>query len=110
MYGRVLSTKKVKSQASTALTFAESFLEAFSVDMPEDVMRLPVEVSECQLAEQLIAATEDITCQYTTNGKIRFSHSGSVSAWRVLPVVQVARKHGDCFFFLQVATQTWTEQ
>lgn len=70
----------VKTQTSTALTFAESFLEAFSVDMPEDVMRLPVEVSECQLAEQLIAATEDITeditCQHTTNGEIRFSNSG----------------------------------
>lgn len=66
----------VKTQTSTALTFAESLLEAFSVDMPEDVMRLPVEVSECQLAEQLIAATEDITCQHTTHGEIRFSNSG----------------------------------
>lgn len=76
MYSWVLSTKMVKTQTSTALTFAESLLEAFSVDMPEDVMRLPVEVSECQLAEQLIAATEDITCQHTTNGEIRFSNSG----------------------------------
>lgn len=44
-------------QQRSALTFAKSFLEPFSVDMSEDVMRLPVEVSEGQLAEQLISVT-----------------------------------------------------
>lgn len=49
-------------ESSTALTFAEGFLEAFPVNVSEDVMWLPVEVSECQLAEELIAARteEDI--------------------------------------------------
>lgn len=47
-------------ESSIAPTFAEGFLEAFPVDVSEDVMRLPVEVSERQLAEELIAArTED---------------------------------------------------
>lgn len=43
-------------ERSIALTFAEGFLEAFPVNVSEDVMWLPVEVSECQLAEELIAA------------------------------------------------------
>lgn len=50
-------------QHDIALTFAEGFLEPFSVDMPEDVMRLPVEVSEGQLAEQLIAVAGGSACQ-----------------------------------------------
>lgn len=48
--------KKIKMESSIALTFAEGFLEAFPVNVSEDVMWLPVEVSECQLAEELIAA------------------------------------------------------
>lgn len=43
---------------STALTFGEGFLEAFPVDMSQDVMRLPVEMSECQLTEELIAGKQ----------------------------------------------------
>lgn len=43
-------------ESSIALTFAEGFLEAFPVNVSEDVMWLPVEVSECQFAEELIAA------------------------------------------------------
>lgn len=43
---------------SDALTFGEGFLEAFAVNVPQDVMRLPVEVSEGQLTEELIAGKQ----------------------------------------------------
>lgn len=43
---------------SDALTFGEGFLVAFPVDMFEDMVRLPVEVSEGQLTEQLIAVKQ----------------------------------------------------
>lgn len=58
-----LSHLRGKKKCSIAITFAKSFLEPFSIYMSEDVMRLPVEVSEGQLAEQLISVTGDITCQ-----------------------------------------------
>lgn len=37
-----------------ALTFGESLFKAFPIDMPQDVVRLPVQVSEGQLTEELI--------------------------------------------------------
>lgn len=65
-------------QHRNALTFAKSFFEPFSVDMSEDVIRLPVEVSEGQFAEQLISETGDITCQ---QDQIQLPHSGQCSPY-----------------------------
>lgn len=50
--------QKNKSKISAALTFGEGFLEAFAVHVSEDVMRLAVEVSEGQLAEELVAGKQ----------------------------------------------------
>lgn len=49
----LLMQSKEKSRR-VALTSGEGFLEAFSVHVSQDVTRLPVEVSEGQLAEKLI--------------------------------------------------------
>lgn len=38
----------------TLFIFGEGFLEAFPINMSQDMMRLPVEVSEGQLTEELI--------------------------------------------------------
>lgn len=83
-------------ESSIAPTFAEGFLEAFPVNVSEDVMWLPVEVSECQLAEELIAATNRRRHQMTTHNKWpyqpRIFRSVSTRSHVHMPVVQVTQK------------------
>lgn len=64
---------------NNALTFGESFLEAFPVNVSQDVMGLPVDVSDGQLTEELIAGGEEKKKQ-TDNTKWRSaSHIQSLS-------------------------------
>ena len=42
-------------RVSGGLTFGEGLLEAFPVDMSQNMVRLPVEMSEGQLTEELFA-------------------------------------------------------
>lgn len=50
--------------AGSILTQGEGFLETFPVNMSQDVMWLPVEVSQGQLTEELVAGKTNDTTNY----------------------------------------------